>query len=51
MRPKWCDKIDKHHVFGDSLSATGRLTAGTQKTYHTGDMNPGKTHTMDNFLE
>ena len=51
MRPKWCDKIKKHHVFGDGISATGKLTAGDQKTYFTGDYNPAKTHTMANFLK
>ena len=51
LRPKFCNKIKKHHVFGDGLSVMSRLSAGNNKQYSAGTLDPRKTHSMSNFLK
>ncbi len=48
FRPKWCDKMTRHHIRGDPLSVIDRLSYGKTKVY---DSRGLKSHMMSSFYK
>ena len=44
----YCDKVIRHHISGDPISAGGQLAYGKNHTYHTKGLD---SHSLENFLD